>query len=278
MYSTSLRSYPNHVVNAVIHAITRFDDGDVHSITATSQDETIEIRHSVDLKAPALTETSMKPFLDNSHVDKTHKLRVQFQGAHNLKITKLDKISRFQCPPIYKFHNQRGNTCLLNAWSSILANISTDFLEFQGLLLNKEVKHTFDVKSIKSTTDDEAQCRQGTIRILLDPFSRSRSILYFRHTSDQKHGFVEWPGTLRNISSSTRYLPFSLPVLASPYQTLKVFHLLTNPSAPSQRPQAPHQEIQNPDSRERGWQGALRIQRLAFATEHEGQRGDNQLP
>jgi len=73
-----------------------------------------------------------------------------------------------------------------------LADNEADFLEFQRLLLNKEVRHISDIKYIKSINDD-TQCRQGTLRILLDPFSNSRYILYFRHTSDQKHGFVEWP-------------------------------------------------------------------------------------
>ncbi|TVY83651.1 hypothetical protein LSUE1_G001987 [Lachnellula suecica] len=167
-------SYPMHVVNAVIHSISRFDDGDVHSITATTEDGTTEIRHSIDLRAASPTETSMKPFLDNAHVEKTQRYRTQFQGAHNLKITKCNRVSRFQSPPIYKFNNQK------------------DFLEFQGLLLNKTVKHCVDVKYIKST-DDDAQCRQGTVRILLDPFNGCRYILYFRHSSNQKYGFVEWP-------------------------------------------------------------------------------------
>jgi hypothetical protein len=83
----------------------------VQSITSTSEDGKTEIRHSIDLKAPALTETSMKPFLDNNHVDEIHRLRVQFQGAHNLKVTKLDsnsKPERYQCPPIYTFFNDEG--------------------------------------------------------------------------------------------------------------------------------------------------------------------------
>jgi hypothetical protein len=84
----------------------------VRSVASKSQDGTTEIRHSVDLKAPALTETSMKPFLDNNHLDKTHHLRVQFQGAHSLKITKLEsnkKPERYQCPPIYTFFNDKGS-------------------------------------------------------------------------------------------------------------------------------------------------------------------------
>ena len=46
---------------------------------------------------------------------------------------------------------------------------------------------------IKSTGEKDIQCRLGTIRILLEPFSHTRYILYFRHTNDQKPGFVEWP-------------------------------------------------------------------------------------
>jgi hypothetical protein len=43
------------------------------------------------------------------------------------------------------------------------------------------------------STDRDVQCRLGTIRILFEPFSNMRYILYFRHTKDQKPGFVEWP-------------------------------------------------------------------------------------
>jgi len=70
-----------------------------------------------------------------------------------------------------------------------------DFLEFQRLLLSKEVKLCADVKNIKSS-DKDLQCDLGTIRILFEPFSQTRYILYFRVTPDQKPGFVEWPGTL----------------------------------------------------------------------------------
>ncbi|KAF4612604.1 hypothetical protein G7Y89_g15575 [Cudoniella acicularis] len=149
-------TYSGHVVSAIVHTISRDEEGEIHSITATSQDRMTEIRHTVDFNAPSLTETSMKPFLDNGHVDKSHHFRVQFQGAHNIKVR--------------------------------------DFMEFQSLLLNKDVRFCADVHYIKST-DKDFQCRLGTIRILLDPFSGARSILYFRHTADQKHGFVEWPGT-----------------------------------------------------------------------------------
>jgi hypothetical protein len=70
---------------------------------------------------------------------------------------------------------------------------STDYTDFQSLLLNKDLKASFDVQHIKSTSERDIQCRLGTIRILLEPFTRTRSILYFRHTTDQKPGFVEWP-------------------------------------------------------------------------------------
>lgn len=72
---------------------------------------------------------------------------------------------------------------------------SIDYLDFQRLLLNKKVVYCADVKYIQST-DKDIQCRLGTIRILLEPFSGTRHILYFRHTPDQKHGFIEWPGKI----------------------------------------------------------------------------------
>ncbi|KAH8649682.1 hypothetical protein BGZ60DRAFT_198404 [Tricladium varicosporioides] len=181
-YILAQLSYSSTPINVTIHAISRFDDGEVHSITSTSQDGSTEIRHSVDYKIPALTETSMKPFLDNGHLYKAQKFRIQFQGGHRLKVTKDGKVSRYSSPPlpppIYKFSNEN------------------DYLEFQGLLLNKDVKFCADVHYIKSTNTDENQCPLGTIRILLDPDTGTRSILYFRHTSDQRDGFVEWPANI----------------------------------------------------------------------------------
>jgi hypothetical protein len=169
----------------------------VRSITLTSQDGTTEIRHSVDLKAPSLTETSMKPFLDNNHLDKVHHLRVQFYGAHNIKVTKLDsnsKPERYQCPPAYTFFNEKGSTLQVILFPVLTNN--PDYLEFQYHLLNKTVCQCKDIMTIKTTIDKGVQSRLGTIRILLDVFSGTRHILYFRHTSEQKHGFVEWPGKL----------------------------------------------------------------------------------
>lgn len=168
-------SYLDYSVKGFIRTITRFENGDVETIITTSKDGMIKFNHAIDINGPATVETSMKPFLDNSHIDKTHKLRVQFQGSHTLKITKQnEKPSIFPFPPVYTFPNKE------------------DYLDFQSLLLNKKVVYGADVQYIKST-DKDIQCRLGTIRILLDEDSRTRSILYFRHTPDQKHGFVEWP-------------------------------------------------------------------------------------
>jgi hypothetical protein len=50
--------------------------------------------------------------------------------------------------------------------------------------------------SIKSLMS-EAICRVGTVRLVFEPISRIKSILYFQHMNlaqDQKAGFVEWPG------------------------------------------------------------------------------------
>ncbi|CAG8952957.1 hypothetical protein HYFRA_00007673 [Hymenoscyphus fraxineus] len=168
-----------HTSKVDIRSISRIEDGRVQSIKSTSRDK--EFVHRVDFNAQSLTETSMNPFLDNGHVvnrDNTHRRRdwrVQFQGAHNIKVTKPDGISRYITKPIYKFDNEK------------------DFLEFQRLLLNKDVKFCADVKSIKSTSD-RVQCSLGTIRILLDGYGH-RSIFYFRHTTDQRErdDFEEWP-------------------------------------------------------------------------------------
>jgi hypothetical protein len=107
------RYYLDHVINAAIQTVSRFDDGEVKSISAISQNGLLKIRHSVDLNTPDKIETSMNPFLDNGHVDKSHKMRVQFKGSHNLKITTMlenqgEKILRLQVPPVYKFHSHKG--------------------------------------------------------------------------------------------------------------------------------------------------------------------------
>ncbi|CZT47244.1 uncharacterized protein RSE6_07783 [Rhynchosporium secalis] len=185
-------SYLDYGVSAVIHTITRSDNGEVETIDIASLDGTVKFKHSVDPKTLAPVETSMKPFLDNSHIDKSYKLRVQFQGSHTLKITKPnEKAVTLPFPPKYRFLNIE------------------DHLDFQFLLLNKRDVYCADFQHIKST-DKDAQCRLGTIRILLDEFSRTRHILYFRHTPDQKHGFVEWPVNLfkplKPISRKAKFL------------------------------------------------------------------------
>ena len=177
--------------------MARFDDGEVKSISSISQNGLIKIRHSIELNTPATIETSMKPFLDNGHVDKSHKMRVQFKGSHSLKITTMseshgEKVLRLQFPPIYKFHNPKGMHAPLLGRNEKLTLRLLDYIEFQSLLLNKELKASFDIQYIKST-EKEIQCRLGTIRVLLELFSRTRYILYFRHTADQRPGFVEWP-------------------------------------------------------------------------------------
>jgi len=71
-------------------------------------------------------------------------------------------------------------------------------------------------------TDKDVQCRLGTIRILREAFSGTRSILYFRHTTDQKPGFVEWPGKL-----------FS-EALASA-DDIKLVHMFKEPKEPTKK-------------------------------------------
>jgi hypothetical protein len=101
------------VVNAVIQSISRFEDGDVKSIQAISQNGHITIQHSVNIDAPTTIESSMKPFVANVHEDKPNRLLVSFKGHHSLKITvksdgEHDKVSRLAYPPSYRFHNNRG--------------------------------------------------------------------------------------------------------------------------------------------------------------------------
>jgi hypothetical protein len=111
------RQHEKRTYNGSIHSY-RKEDGEIYMLKITSQDGLIELRHSVDLSSSAPRETSMKPFLDNCHIDKTHKFRVQFQGGHKLKITKRDsqgmhtsekRGQHIQHNPIYKFKNKKGN-------------------------------------------------------------------------------------------------------------------------------------------------------------------------
>lgn len=120
MLNHPYRQYPGCKISAVIQSLSRFEDGQVQSVTTFAEDGLTEIRHSVDLEATTPVESSMKPFLDNSHVDTTHKsrvdtthkFRVRFQGEHNLKITKTENraqdVSRYHYPPVYTFSNKKG--------------------------------------------------------------------------------------------------------------------------------------------------------------------------
>ena len=77
----------------------------------------------------------------------------------------------------------------------MFANDSTDYYEFQRLLLNKDVSLIADIELI-SSKGKEPQCRLGTIRILVEPTFKTRSILYFRGTTSKEQrtaAFVEWP-------------------------------------------------------------------------------------
>ncbi|KAI9646420.1 hypothetical protein NHQ30_004412 [Ciborinia camelliae] len=188
--------YSKHVVNGFIQSIVRSEIAEVVTINTVSQDGHTEIRHSVDPSSPSMSETSMIPYLDNRHVDKdeSHRYRIQMMGSHRLKVTKSDehqgqKILSFKYPPIYTFHNKK------------------DFLEFQRLIILKEVKHYFDVQWIKSIKDKEYPCRLSTIRILRDPTSRVRYILYFRKSSDHKSGFEEWPGKYNSFHLISYWKP-----------------------------------------------------------------------
>lgn len=196
---TPNREYPRHKIASTIQAISRFEDGNVQSITTLSQDGLAEFLHSVDPVTTAAVETSMAPFLDNGHIDRAHKYRVQFQGAHNLKIAKFkDKGCRESIvlpnTPLVKERGKRSSV----TEPDLTDFLYPDFLEFQSLLLqNKEVKYCIDFNVMKCTRGN-VQSRLGNIRTLLDPdpIYRMRSILYFRKTNDQKSGFVERPGKL----------------------------------------------------------------------------------
>lgn len=67
--------------------------------------------HSASRSNSASLETSMKPYLDNSHVDKKNSFRIQFQGSHVLKSSRRGRLlSKQQGPPnpVYIFSTQKG--------------------------------------------------------------------------------------------------------------------------------------------------------------------------
>jgi len=78
---------------------------------------------------------------------------------------------------------------------ALLTKRLKDYYEFQQLLLGKDVLLITDVEVIKSKEKDP-QCRLGTIRMLVEPNYKARSILYFRGTTSKEHktaAFMEWP-------------------------------------------------------------------------------------
>jgi len=109
------RYYPKYAIHAVIRSISRNDEGDVQSISSISSDGSMKFRHSVDFdKEDPKIETSMIPFIDNSHVDRRPKFRLQFKGTHHLKISVKDEnkgevtVAVHSCPPMYNFLNEHG--------------------------------------------------------------------------------------------------------------------------------------------------------------------------
>lgn len=62
----------------------------------------------------------MTPFLDNAHVHKAHKFRVQFKGPHTFTITnQREKLATIALPPVYEFYNRDGmsRSCLsIKSW------------------------------------------------------------------------------------------------------------------------------------------------------------------
>lgn len=191
--------YHKHKIAGTVKELSRFEDGNVHSIITISKDG-LEFSHSIDLVAPSAVETSMTPFLDNGHIDKTHKYRIGFQGVHVLTTGKNEnqgqRPARINPPPTYTFFNEKGSGHFPSNRTYLTDFLYPDFLEFQSLLLqNKQVKHCVDF-NVMECSKGKVQSRLGNIRILLDPdpIFRMRSVLYFRKTNDPKPGFVEWPG------------------------------------------------------------------------------------
>lgn len=107
------------------------DDNEVCQITTVSLDGLIELRHYIERSALAAKETSMKPFLDNSHVDKTHKYRVLFQGTHVLKGTKRDSQGLYKIErrgptnPTYTFDTKKGLQAVFFPVQLVYSLIST---------------------------------------------------------------------------------------------------------------------------------------------------------
>ncbi|RAK97855.1 uncharacterized protein BO80DRAFT_388894 [Aspergillus ibericus CBS 121593] len=116
-------------------------------------------------------QSSMLPYMPSRRVSRSFSedYVIWFQGSHRTKIEEEQRLTRLRMAPVYRCHDRK------------------DFYDFQKALLKRRVIHCIDVRNISVNTG-EYHCNSAeTVRILEDPITKSRSLLYF----------ASYPGTGR---------------------------------------------------------------------------------
>ncbi|KAF4189629.1 hypothetical protein CNMCM7927_007313 [Aspergillus lentulus] len=152
---------------------------DVGFIEATDVTGTVKLTHRIHEAAFRGAQSSMIPYIESAHVvnDPSSPFRICFQGSHRVKIESNGALERYAISPVYICRKQ------------------TDFVTFQSILLGRNILYCGDVKYINADGVEE-HCSLETIRVLQDPLTSARSLLYFgklKHGSNAKMGFLEWP-------------------------------------------------------------------------------------
>ncbi|RHZ49190.1 uncharacterized protein CDV56_105824 [Aspergillus thermomutatus] len=162
-------------ISVYLHHRTR----ELGLIEATDLSGTVKITHRIHESTFRGVQSSMIPYVESAHVvhDPTCPFRICFQGSHRVKIESNGVVERYAISPVYICRKQ------------------ADFVTFQSILLGRNMLYCGDVKYINADGVEE-HCSLETIRILQDPLTSARSLLYFgklKQGSSAKMGFLEWP-------------------------------------------------------------------------------------
>ncbi|KAF7155952.1 hypothetical protein CNMCM6106_007864 [Aspergillus hiratsukae] len=166
-------------VKCTIHVYLHHRTRDVGFIEATDMTGAVKITHRIHEATFRGAQSSMIPYLESAHVvkDPTCPFRICFQGSHRVKIESNGALERYAISPVYICRKQ------------------ADFVAFQSILLGRNILYCGDIKYINADGIEE-HCSLETIRVLQDPLTSARSLLYFgklKSSSNAKMGFLEWP-------------------------------------------------------------------------------------
>lgn len=139
----------------------------------------VKITHRIHEAAFRGAQSSVIPYIESAHVvnDPISPFRICFQGSHRVKMETNGGSERYAISPVYICRTHAG------------------FVAFQSILLGRSILYCGDVKYINADGVEE-HCSLETIRVLQDPLTSARSLLYFgrlKHGSNAKMGFLEWP-------------------------------------------------------------------------------------